>query len=169
MRQRLNSEELDLRKCLRIDKNDLDNELIRQPELFYHASTSYALCVSQRDQAKLDLERAEAEADSKIRRAAVKDDKVKKITEAEIVARRAMAPEVREAQDSYLSARAAVERAAALRDAYQQRGYAVKDLVNLYVSGYYGAVTGRFERGEALDKRAAENRAVLAQRRRADD
>lgn len=117
---------------LEIDREDLDTCLIKQPELFYHVSEAYVVTVSERDEVKLRLEEAIAELDQQIRRKAAEDDE--RVTEATIQQRIKAAPRIQQLQREYLSARQAADSWQALKEAFQQRSYMLRELVALHIS-----------------------------------
>lgn len=70
------------KSALRIDKNNLDDEFIRQPQQFSDVTDALALAESQRDMLKDDLKTSEAQLSITIR--SEKDLKGEKTTEATI-------------------------------------------------------------------------------------
>lgn len=132
----------ELEEGLRINKTALDDELQMQPELFYAVSKRAALAVSIRDGAKQTLQETESRINLAVRLAAEKDGE--KLTEREVEARVRLHSKVQAAQDALLAANHEVAMLSALKDAFQQRSYVLKDLANLWVANYYGdASAGR--------------------------
>jgi hypothetical protein len=151
---------------LSIDKNGLDEELLRQVELFSRASEEVAALVSIRDQKKLDLDTARAEAYLNIR-----DDMSRskdKFTEALLTAQVEIDSNYHKAQKSFLKAKAAAIAAENRKEAVAQRGYVLKDLCGLYVSGYYStaSVSGS-KSNDIRTQEYEENRRRMAKQRRA--
>ena len=122
----------DLTQSLKIDPDDLDSCLVEQPGLFYHVAEAVSAANSQRDAVKLDLEEAQAELDQQFRKAAAARDE--KITEAAIQNQIRTAPRIKALQRLYLEARAKAENRAALKEAYQQRSFMLRELVALQLS-----------------------------------
>lgn len=164
----------DLEALLAIDENGLEEALRDQPTLFYRISKAYALEVSRRDAAKQALADAEARADLDIRDEARedeatarrnKDESKIKLTESEVKARVALDGNVVRARDALASRSETLARLTALREAYQQRSYALKDLASLYIANYYTAsehTAGRTIR----DRQAEDNRRAMDAARR---
>lgn len=121
-----------LREGLEIDKLDLDEVLISQPELYYHAADRHVECTSKRDSLKLDLSELEAEIDKLVREKAAEDGE--KITEATVRSRVITSPKVSKLNRDLLAAQEDVARWAALKDAYVQRQKILGDLVSWTIS-----------------------------------
>src|SRR3990172_5573548 len=121
---------------LQIDEHGLEDALQIQVTSYYAVSKQLSLEVSRRDAAKQYLKSVEARVDSKIRRKA-KDDG-EKITEPGVEARRISDEEVLAAPPILMDAEARVRDITALKDAYTQRSYVLKDMVSLWISNYYG-------------------------------
>lgn len=127
----------ELEAALRIDEDGLDEALTEQPELFYRVSKAYAIEASRRDAAKQAVQDAEAEADVDAR--ADVADQGKKTTETEIKALVQTDKRVVAARRRFAELAESTAKLAALKEAYQQRSYALKDLAGLYVANYYTA------------------------------
>lgn len=154
-----------LEKGLRIDEHALDEALMDQPDLLYDVSKHLALLISRRDAAKQELATVEAWVDGVLRRAAREQDS--KSTEAEIKARLRVDSRVVEATEVYLRLSHAAGQFAALKEAFQQRGYALKDLVALHLASYYGEVSVRGPGvGDVKNMRADQARRGMNELRR---
>lgn len=125
----------DLKGLLKIDKNALDEELVQSPELLFRVSDAYIEAIDLRDALKNDLAVAEAEADKKIRHDA--DVAEEKITEGAIKARVLTHKDRVKAYTAYLDAKLAADRLGALKEAFTLRGYAIRELCQLFTSNYY--------------------------------
>jgi hypothetical protein len=130
-------EELDAR--LTINEHKLEEEAAIQPDMFYRVAKRLALEISRRDAAKQGLEDVEARVDVDIRRMMEQDEA--KITEKAIDSQKRLHPKVKEARQLLLDATQTVGEWGALREAYQQRSYAIAHLVDLYIRNYYGEIT----------------------------
>ena len=145
-RQRLESSEgidvslRDLERALKIDKHALDEGLECQADLFYMVARECALLVSRQDSASQQQKEVEAAVDQGIRRQL---DPNEKVTERDIEARRRTHPDVVEIVGQLLDLKRDVAIWQALKEAWQQRSYVLKELVTLYVASYYGDSTGR--------------------------
>lgn len=121
-----------LRQDLEIDREGLDDCLVKQPELFFHASDAYVVAVASRDQLKLDLEEKMAQLDEQVRKEAIANDE--KLSETAVAKRVQASPELKELQSDYLAAKAEADKWLALKEAFQQRSYMLRELVSLAVS-----------------------------------
>ena len=134
----------ELSEKVKIDQDNLHVEIITQTNDYYHAATGFAMAVSLRDEAKNNLEIAEAELYLTFRREAVD-----KITEAQLDAM-IKANEIRqEFFEKYLSAKQLSDRWLSLRDSFTQKGHALRELAELYKMNYFGerriTATGEME------------------------
>ncbi len=144
----------ELEAALAIDQHALDEALVGQPEAFYRVSKAYAMEVSRRDAAKQALGDAEATADLIVRKEAAEDDR--KITEGEVRATVQTMPEVVAARQRLHELGETAGKLAALKEAFGQRSYALKDLTGLFLANYYTA-SEHTSTGAALRGRAAAN------------
>ena len=156
--------------ALSIDKHDLDEELIRQPEVFNRISQDEAQAIAERDQAKDKLRVVEAKLDLKIRRNF--DKKEKKVTETIILSEVTKHEDRIEARKKYRNKEEAVNKMSALKDAFQQRSYMLNKLVDLFIAGYFiksdagSSSSGGPRKSEA---RHESNRARIAEKRKKKD
>lgn len=127
----------ELEEALRIDEHALEEALRDQPTMFYRVSSAYALEISRRDAAKQAFQDAEATCDLAVREDAQKEER--KITEGEVRATVQTDGNVAKARERLNRLSESVGRLAALKEAFQQRSYALKDLAGLYVANYYSA------------------------------
>lgn len=131
-----------LREELSINKNALDDCLMEQPDLYYHVAEGYTLAVAARDAAKLDLEQTMAEKAEEIRERALRDDE--KITETAITRKLATDPEVAGLEEHLLELRGTADKWQALKEAFQQRSFMLRELVQMLVARLSA---GSLERG----------------------
>lgn len=120
---------------LAIDKNQLDVELMQQSQNFYEVSAQYADAVNRRDTVKKELKEAEAAAYFRVKQALL--DAGDKATEAATEARVLQDEDCIDFREELLAANLEVEQLSALKDAFIQRSYVLKDLVALFISGYF--------------------------------
>jgi hypothetical protein len=169
----------DLETSLAIDEHALEEALRDQPETFYKVSKALALVVSRRDAAKQALADAEATADLEIRddareeevRAARESVRAKdksaaapskvKLTEGEVRARVMLTPGVLAARDRLTALSEEAGKLSALKEAFQQRSYALKDLTALYIANYYTATEHTSGDGTLKDRSARDARAAM--------
>jgi len=149
--------------CLLIDENNLDQELIRQPATLQEISMAYAEAVSMRDTAKQDVERVYASVSLQTREDLLSYGK--KVTEDTVLQTTLSTAEYREAQDIYLDAKLNCDEWAGLKDAFIQRSFMLRDLVSLYISGYFtdssikgGSVAAEEIKYETTKKKLASTR-----------
>ena len=123
----------EFREYLKIDKGTLDDEIVRQPSLFFEVSEAYAEAAATRDGFKDQLATVDAELDAKIR-AELGDAKV---TESMVKGKVQTAPEHEKAFTDWLVAKERSDQYGALKEAFQQRSYMLRDLVSLYTANYF--------------------------------
>lgn len=153
----------DLKDALKIDEHALEEEWARNPDIIYRVSEHLELLISLRDEAKHNHEVVEARVDIELRGVElrhVNGGKVK-TTEKMIGSNTITDPRVIKAYREYLNLAYAVGQFKALKEALQQRSYALKDLVALYLATYYGDVQVDRRSGEVRDRRADEARKAM--------
>lgn len=125
----------ELKEGLEIDEHALEEACVSQPILFYHVLSMVADIKIERDKAKERLAEVEAEADARLRHEAeVREEKVR---EADIANQKTLDTAVKAATTRLREANANLIRLEALRDSYSQRGYVLRDLVQLHMTNYY--------------------------------
>ena len=146
---------------LKIDKNRLDAMVMEQPTLYYQASEEFSNLVSMRDWAKEKLSRVKAEVASKIRKGEGKT--TENMVSEEILKN----PDYQAACDYHLDLCTKTEKAQSLRDAFHQRAYVLRDLVQLYSTGYFmsSAQSGRPAPTEGEVRKREETMARIKRRR----
>lgn len=125
---------------LSIDPHNLNDALAEQPTLFYHVAKQLALEISRRDAAKQTLAEVEASADQGIRDHAETNEF--KLTEKDVESQKRLDPNVQQCIKVLADLEYRTRRLTALKDAFQERGYALKGLVDLYSISYYAESTG---------------------------
>lgn len=128
----------EFRGYLQIDTNDLNEAMAGQADLFFRVAEAYADVVSKRDAAKEYLNTVDAEIGLKLRTSKKQDEKV---TEGSIKDQIQNSDEHQAAFESYAELRKQTERLTGLKEAFQERGRMLRDLGNLYATGYF-TVTG---------------------------
>jgi hypothetical protein len=149
---------------LKIDKNDLDSELVNQPNLYFKVGKFYAEAMSVRDAAKLNRDKEQAELDRLVRQEAY--DANEKITETQVLNRIKENPSYDVVQDRYAQLSKIAEVWLAMKESFQQRSYAIKDLCALWIANYYTDSVGNAERNQSRDRTATSNRERMAEARR---
>lgn len=156
-----------LRGQLAIDTDALDACLEEQPDLYWHVSEQYADAVARRDAAKLTLEQVMAELDEKFRSAAAAADQ--KITETALQRKLATSPRIQELERKLLELRADADKWQALKEAFQQRSFMLRELVAMLIArmGNLSLERGmRGVQGDLNDARVA--RVAEARRQRSE-
>ena len=120
---------------LLIDKNSLDIALEEQAHVFYQIGLKYAQICSLRDEAADTVKVIAAKKNIKIRRDAEKAKT--KITEDMVKQLVNTSEDFIKGNDIYLDFKNQAEEWHNLKDAFQQRSYMLRELVQLYVSQYY--------------------------------
>ena len=149
---------------LRIDRHNLDEEVERQPALYYKVAAEEARMRSRFDASKSALEMIMADLDGEIRSKALK--KAEKITEATVRAKVSQDKRCVQASEEQLKQKRRLDLLTALKDSFRQRSYMLRDLVELYTSGYYTDAAIRGHSDRAKEKHAEKNQERMTQRRR---
>lgn len=125
----------ELQLKLAIDKTVLDDEVIKQPVLFYTISEALTDAFALRDGAKEELASVDAEMDSvwRSKLAKIHDKVTEKMVQNSVQCSSAH----EKAFDEYLKAKTYADKLLALKEAFQQRSYMLRDLVSLYSANYY--------------------------------
>lgn len=121
-----------LREELTIDKTALDDCLMEQPDLYFYVAEGYALAVADRDAAKLDLEQTMALNAEELRARALRDDE--KLTEAAISRQLVTNPTIAALEEKLLELRGKADRWQAMKEAFQQRSFMLRELVQMLVA-----------------------------------
>lgn len=143
-----------LKEGLAIDQHDLDSSLLEQPQNFYHVAQAVSLWTSRRDAAKQALALLEAKFEKDIRHDA--EIAKEKITVSEVESEKRMDKAIQAAQTELLKYNHTVASFSNLKEAYQQRGYVLKELVSLYTVSYYAVNQSQGSVGPGARDRAAE-------------
>jgi hypothetical protein len=152
----------DLEVSLRIDPDDLDACLVEQPGLFYEVAEAVSIANSQRDAIKLELEETQAELDQQFRRKALDEDI--KVTEAMLQNQIRTAPRIKDLQRRYLESRTNADNRQALKEAYQQRSFMLRELVAVQLAHFQnlqverGSTSARHQLGDNIRHRQEELR-----------
>ena len=157
------------RAGLAIDKDDLDECLIRQPELYWHVAEAHSLAKAERDARKLDLEILEAEASQRIRIDHAESGEKGRLTEGDIAEQLLLIPGIQKLRRERLALEAKIEEWLALNESFTQRSYMLRELVPLYLarlgSGSMRSGNPRNQVGErVLEHTGSERRKDYARR-----
>ena len=125
----------DLRPRLQLDKHALDDELIQQASMLHSVSEAYEEAMAERDDLKEKLATVDAELDQSIRDDA--EEHNEKLTEGTIKAKIQADVEHKKAYFLFASAKLKAGKLQALKDAFKERGYMLRELCSLYLSNYF--------------------------------
>lgn len=150
----------ELKKLLAIDKANLDDEVARQPMLFYEIAEKCEEASAQADTLKEHLASVDAGLDGEIRQ----DLDGEKYTEAMVKNQIILDKAHVEAYKQYLSAKTTAGKLTALKDAFKQRGYMLRDLASLYSASYFEQSSIQADRARYEDRRR-----ILAEARSSKD
>lgn len=131
----------EFRNYLAFDKFALDDALREQPSLLFAVSDAYEVALAERDTLKDAINTIEADLDAEIRDAY--EEAKAKVTEPQIKHLIARDPKRRKAYDAYAIARAKAGRLNALKEAFKERGYNVRQMCELYTSNYFEQASSR--------------------------
>lgn len=124
----------EFRSYLQIDRNALDTAVMRQPVLLDAVSEAYVEAAAERDALKEELATIDARLDLNIRAGSTSANKV---TEPFIKAKIQVDPKHQQAFAVWLEAKEYADKLGALKDAFRDRSYMLRELGNLYVSNYF--------------------------------
>jgi hypothetical protein len=153
----------ELRGYLRIDKHALDQELEEQPMLLFQISEAYVQAAAERDTLKEQL----ATIDANLDHAAREDFADQKYTEAMVKNLVQTDKKHDQAMLKFLKAKERSELLFALKEAFQSRGFMIRDLCSLYNANYFAEASARGtpETGRATYKAGRERMAQARERR----
>lgn len=155
----------DLEQGLRIDEHALEIELKEHAETFYKVSSHVAMSLSKRDEAKQALEEKEAEVDMELRKAASLSEE--RVTDTAIANQKKSDPKVKAANANFLRLKKEATQWETLKEAYQQRSYALSKLVDLYIANYYSDMEYKNQKNPVRihDAKSNQVKKVLNERR----
>jgi len=161
---------LDFRDRLSINPDNLNEGLEEQSGLYYDVANAYAEAVAQRDAIKLDLEEKSAEIDQATRKKAEAEEA--KITEAGVQQAIRMHKDIQALQRTFLDAKAAADSWGAMKEAFQQRSFMLREIVQLTLAQLHnlglerGVQGAKVEMSDVNRFRAGQMRRDAAGRRR---
>lgn len=142
------------RDRLRIDRNRLDEELQQQAALYAQVGERCALAASVRDDRRERLKRVDALLFLRIRDRLLESGD--RFTEATLNSMVLTHAEHREAARLHAEAVHQCAQWEAMREAFQQRSYALKDLCQLFIAGYYTDTSVRGQPASDVQQRKYE-------------
>lgn len=149
----------ELNGLILIDKNNLDDEAIKQPQLYADIARERARAMARYDQAEAQLKYVKAEVDMEIREQYAQQ----KVTETFISNQVILSVKYNNAQQEALVWKHLDELWRGLARAAEQRNDALASLGRLYTSGYFARASI-----EGVTSRAVDNKGerVIAERKR---
>lgn len=126
-----------LRAYLAYDTDGISEEVTRHPELYEHVGQGLAQATARHDRLKYDLELEEARVAKAAREDAVGGEK--KPTDKAIETEVAATGSVQLLKRKLLDAKAEVSQWAALKEAWTQRSYMLKESVSIYLARMTGS------------------------------
>lgn len=123
-------------EMLQIDPHALDRHLSEQAAIYHRLSTEYVEAVSVLDEARTELKHKEAELDPQVREdlAAESDGRVTESMVANAI--QTHSDRVR-LQKKVARLKLDADKKSARKDAFHQRGYMLRDMVELHVTGWF--------------------------------
>jgi len=151
----------ELRKALEIDRNSLDLELVRQPQLFLQASELLTRASARRDFLKEEIDRVDATLYGIHRKKL--DQAGSKATEGAIKAAVEVDAKHQEATKRYITAKETADLAQGLKDSFHQRRYMLQELCGLIVANYFESSSAGT--GAVRDYKANRAQNAMAEKR----
>jgi len=128
-----------LERQLVIDKDQLDEELVKHSQHFYHVTEGCAYANAVRDKRQMDLDVVQGQIDGDIRDNAEVEDV--RLSEAQIKAMIHTDTRYRVARLEYIESKHFAARWDALKQSYRKRAEQLRDLVDLARMNYYGEIS----------------------------
>ena len=153
------TEQRDYAALIRIDRNQLDDELIRQPEIFAWLSEDLVTAIAIQDEKKNRVPVIEAELNQKIRKQL--DRAGEKYTEAVINSRVLTHEDRTQALNEYTQARANAGRLMGLKEAFSQRANMLRELAHLFAAGYWSEQSAKGSDKDVRDGRYARDKSTI--------
>ena len=129
----------EFREYLKIDKTGLEEAMAQQADLFFRVSEEYELAVSLREEAKEKLATVDSDLGINLRGS----DKKEKPTEGQIKDMVQSHTRHRAAHEHWANCRRRAARLLSLKEAFQERGRMLRDLGNLYATGYFTTIASK--------------------------
>jgi hypothetical protein len=144
---------------LLINQNALDQELIQQAQTYFEIAEAYAEAASKRDSASEAIKTCDADLYFLLRQQY--ESGGTKVTESLLTQKVLSHPEHMKAHTFYNHSKLEADRLAALKDAFGQRAYMLRDLVQLYTTGYFTETSVTGKEGVASDIAYLHNRRAI--------
>lgn len=145
---------------LLIDQHALDRELIRQAHTYHEIAIAYAEAVSKRDAAYENIKTVDANLYFHLRQ--TYEAEGTKITESLLSQKVLTHPEHTRAHGEHNLLKLEADKLMALKDAFGQRSYMLRDMVQLYTTGYFTENSVSGKESVASDIGYLHNRTLIA-------
>lgn len=145
------------RERVKIDRDQLDQSVLEQAQIFSEIGERHVRVCSLRDRAKEDLAMKDSELAREIRARLVKGGQ--KFTEGQINDEVILHPDRASLNDIYTGYKKAADLWGILRESFEQRMRMLRELVSLHATGYYNSSAmghPRNQVSEAMAKSARE-------------
>ena len=119
---------------LKIDRGDLDNEIVQHASLFFEVSEACVEAKAEADTLKEEVATIDAELASKHR---IRLEKNGKATDAQVKSAVQQDPKHDKAHCAYIDAKELADKLSALQESFRQRGQMLRELAGLYVTQYF--------------------------------
>lgn len=150
----------ELERALVVDRYNLDESLVQQPELYHKAGKEFENACALRDAAKAERDKCRADFDFTIRQEAEKFQTKPKPTEAAITNLINAEPRYQEYQVVYHNWERMASRWAKLREDFHARGFTLQQLAQLWIAGYFQSNSVSSSHRDLRDERAEQVRQV---------
>lgn len=146
----------ELADAIKIDKHDLDEDLVRQPSLYHRVGQNYAFAAALRDNKKNERDTRRNSAMEELR-----ESTTEKMSETRLASLVALDSEYIYLDEEYQKLCVLAARWASLREDYHSRGFALRELAALWIAGYHqsSSVTSA-----ALDRRGDHAKEMIRNR-----
>ena len=148
----------DLKELLHLDKNNLDVQSFKQPELYWDWAKKWVNAVERRDKLKEKISIITAEASAEIRKNPEKFGLASdnKLTETFINSQIPTHPKVREINDLLIEAQTEVNLFQSAKESIDRLGSRLDTAAKLFTGGYFTTGKGKPFKDEAIDKATKE-------------
>lgn len=149
----------DLKDLLHLDKNNLDTQSFKQPELYWEWAKKWVNAVERRDKLKENISIITAEASAEIRKNPEKFGLAvdSKLTETFINSQLPTHSKVRIINDQLIEAQKDVNLFQSAKEAINSLGARLDTAAKLFTGGYFTTGKGKPFKDEAVDKAIQEH------------
>lgn len=137
---------------VKFNKHDLDGAIETQTTNFADIAEAVALAISRRDEAKDNLKVVEAEIDADIRKSIELDKDTKKPSEPQIKMMIMLDKDMGTAQKRFDRLARDARALEACKESYSQRSYMLREMVALWLGGYYSDTVAKGRAGQEVKR-----------------